>query len=429
MPRRFLFIFAWSLVFLPISAAFAEPPPATTQSAPSTAVITLTPSDRDQTVEGFGVYGGRIADWHQYFGPELGHLLVDQLGITVARGPLPFDFERPDGSINATGDISQWVPVWQQLRAHGVRKFIISVWTPPVWMKDPGTHGHGEFWCRDGRAGGHLLPENYGKFADMCVTFLRYFKERVGVEVYGLSVQNEPAFDEPYESCLYTPRQYVDLIKVVGPRIQAAGLSTQLYGPEDIGSPDRVLSYLNALMGDADAARYLGFTAVHNYAADGITRDSPDARVWESMYAAGAARGKPLWMTEASGFGETWPDAMALARSIYTDFRYGNVSGWCWWQAATADDHVSAQQALISGYGGMPLAFKNDADHIVTLIAINQSEQPLTIRVYVGLPSGAWRAYRSSATENCIDVGILPAAAPIKLPPQSVTTLLCHVRG
>jgi glucuronoarabinoxylan endo-1,4-beta-xylanase len=461
MKIRFT-ILLFALALVPSCASAAEASPGTADASVTTADITLNPLDRDQTMEGFGVYGGRIANWHQYFGPELGHLLVDELGITISRGPLPFDFQRGDGSINTTGDISQWIPVWQQLRARGVGKFIISVWSPPVGMKDPGTHGHFEFWCRDGRAGGRLLPANYPEFADMCVNFLRYFKARVGIEVYGLSLQNEPAFDEPYESCLYTPQEYVDLVKVVGPRIRAAGLSTQLFGPEDIGSPDRVMSYLNALMADPEACRYLGFVAVHGYAANGITADSPDAKIWQAMYAAGAAHGKPLWMTETSGFGQSWPDAMSLARAIYTSLRFGHVSGWCWWQAATGDDHVAATQALISGPGGMvpqptfcavrnfacfvrpgdvriasnsndpailPLAFKNDASHIVTVIVINQSDRPESINVKVGLPSGAWRAYRSSARENCVDVGILPASAPILVPPQSLTTLLCHVRG
>jgi glucuronoarabinoxylan endo-1,4-beta-xylanase len=430
---------------------------AAAQAAPLI-TITLNPAATDQTIEGFGAFGGSIHAWQPSLTPALAHRLIDNLGLTVSRGPLPFDFERPDGSFNYSGDVSKWIPIWKTLNASGVHRFIISVWSPPPWMKTPGNHGHTEAWNRDGRAGGTLLPENYDKFAAMCVQFLRYFKSQVGVEVYGLSLQNELAFDEPYESCVYTPAQYVALVKVVGPAMEKAGLTTRLFGPEDIGYRDRVMSYIDALMSDPAARRHIGFVAVHGYAPNGITADSPDARVWQGMYDPVAAQGKQLWMTETSGFGSTWPDAMALSQALYTALRFGHVSGWCWWQAATADAQSPSGETLLAGADGeiaapkfsvlrqfarlvrpgavrvdaastdsgvLPLAFKDAAAHTMTVILINTTAQAQTIRIQV--PIAQWHDYRSSATENYTDAGIVIGSSPILLPAQSVTSLLGQI--
>jgi O-glycosyl hydrolase len=421
--------------------------------------IALNPAASDQTIAGFGAFGGSIHAWQPNLTAALAHRLVGDLGLTISRGPLPFDFERADGSFNYSGDVSKWIPIWKSLRDGGVSRFIISVWSPPPWMKNPGTHGHAEIWCRDGRAGGYMLPENYANFADMCVTFLGYFKSQVGVEVYGLSLQNELAFDEPYESCVYTPAQYVALVKVVGPAIERAGLSTKLFGPEDIGYRDRVMSYIDALMNDPAARRYVGFVAVHGYAPNGITPDSPDARVWQGMYDPVAARGKQLWMTETSGFGATWPDAMHLAQALYTALRFGHVSGWCWWQACTSDAPSPTAETLLAGADGefaapkfsvlsqfarfvrpgavrieaaaddssvLPLAFKDDADHTLTVVLINLADEDFSTRIQGLLPASQWHVYRSSAAENCLDVGVIPTPSPIPLPRRSVTSLQCR---
>ncbi len=421
------------------------------------AEITIDPTQEFQTIEGFGAYGGSIKNWQQSLSPALANRLVDDMGLTISRGPLPFDFQNPDGSFNHSGDVAKWIPIWKALKQKRIHKFIISVWSPPVWMKNPGNHGHKEPWCQDGRAGGYLLPENYGKFAEMCLEFLRYFKHEVGVEVFALSLQNEPAFDEPYESCVYSPEQYAAILKVVGRRLREERLATRLVGPEDLGSHDRVMKYLNAVMEDPEARGYLGFVAVHGYAPNGITADSPDARIWQSLHAVGANDGKQLWMTETSGYDESWTGAMALARAMYTALRFGQVSGWCWWQAAGADNEKPTSFTLTAGPGGadaapkfhvaacfgrfvrpgvvrteaisddasvLPLAFKNPEDKALTIVVINDSaeEKPLDLKG-ASIPSHG-HLYRTSVDEKGADLGMVRSVGGIPLPAQSLSVLV-----
>jgi O-glycosyl hydrolase len=422
----------------------------------SAADLKIDLSGRDQTIEGFGAFGAGIKSYAPFIIPTLAHKLCSDLGLTITRGPLPFDFQQSDGSFNPTGDISKWIPIWKSLRSAGTQKFIISVWSPPPWMKNPGNHGHLEPWCADGRAGGFLLPENHEKFADYCVAFLKYFKSQVGTDVYALSLQNELAFDEPYESCVYTPEQYVAVVKMVRQRLVDANLSTQLFGPEDIGSLDRVMSYMTPLTADHDALNSFRFLAVHGYAPNGVSPDSPDARIWQTMSDAALKNGKQLWMTETSGYGSSFNDGLSLASAIYTALRFGHVSAWCWWQADSADAAMPDTQALIAGAFGesvspkfyvvrqfahfirpgairvaadssdasiLPLAFVDK--QTLTLVLLNPFDAAISLNLKGVTPASPLHAFRTSATENCADLGNLPTASAIQLPAHSLTTLQC----
>jgi glucuronoarabinoxylan endo-1,4-beta-xylanase len=421
-----------------------------------------------QTMSGFGLFGGAIDNWVQKTSPGLATQLVDDLGITINRGSVPFDFEPKDLSLtgadgnianyNLTGDVSKEIPVWKGYHARGLSTFILSVWSPPPWMKNPGAHGHdAQPWCKDGRAGGELLPENYPKFARMLVVFLKYFKSQVGVDAYAISLQNELAFDEPYESCVYTPQQYVALLKVVGPEFRRDGIKTKIFFPEDIGYYDRVMSYINGVMDDAQARQYPGIVAIHAYDTNGVTPNSPSAKTWENMFAPGAKHGLPFWMTETSGYGLDWPAAMNLARSMYVGLRYGHVSAWVMWEASTVPK--ADNESLTGGLDGkdtppkyfaakqfyrfirpgsvcieanadddavLPLAFTNTKDRTMTLVLINTStdEKKVTLNISGSYSAPAsFQASRSSETESCLTLPPQKRRDSVTLSPMSITTL------
>jgi hypothetical protein len=161
-------------------------------------------------------------------------------------------------------------------------------------------------------------------------------------------------------------------------------------------------------------------------------------------------------MTETSGYGHTWNDGMALAGAMYTSLRFGHVSGWCWWQADSADLAGADSQALIAGAEGeivlpkyfvlrqfarfvrpgavrvaadcseasvLPLAFIDKKT--LTLVLLNQGSFEASIDLKGFTPSSPWRAVRSSSSENGVDLGSLPAAGAIRLPVGSLTTLQC----
>ena len=144
---------------------------------------------------------------------------------------------------------------------------------------------------------------------------LKLLKQETGIDVYAISLQNEPRFTEPYESCVFNGEALRDLIKVVGKRFADDGITTKIFMPEDIGYLDGVSGMVQPTLNDADARKYVSIVAVHGYALDGVTANSPDAQTWQTMYSWGAQYNMPLWMTETSGYSNDMKGAMDLVKS------------------------------------------------------------------------------------------------------------------
>ena len=60
-----------------------------------------------------------------------------------------------------------------------------------------------------------LRTDMYDEFAERCVAYIKILKQETGIDVYAISLQNEPRFSEPYESCVFNDEALRDLIKVV----------------------------------------------------------------------------------------------------------------------------------------------------------------------------------------------------------------------
>ena len=119
---------------------------------------------------------------------------------------------------------------------------------------------------------------------------------------------------------------------MVGKRFAADGITAKIFMPEDIGYLDGVSSMLQPTLIDVDARKYTSIIAVHGYALDGVTANSPDAQTWQTMYGWGAQYNMPLWMTETSGYSNDMKGAIDLSKAMYTAINFGNISAWLYWE-------------------------------------------------------------------------------------------------
>jgi glucosylceramidase len=60
--------------------------------------------------------------------------------------------------------------------------------------------------------GGSLLPEYYQTWANYFVKFVNAY-EKLGMPIWGVSIQNEPMAVQTWESCIYTAEQERDFLK------------------------------------------------------------------------------------------------------------------------------------------------------------------------------------------------------------------------
>ncbi len=419
--------------------------------------VTINFDQKYQTIEGFGGFGPKEVWWSNtsnYYDPEYMNLIINDLGVNIIRTQLYWDFEPSNDNgdpntfnwagfnISSTSNNGRQFPFMTDLDTVPEMKQIASVWTPPIWMKLDVDNSLANF-C-NGQCGGYLNPALYDEFAEYCVAYVKTIKNETGVDLYGLSLQNELLYANAFESCVYTPDQYAAVLGVVGKRFKEEGLKTKIFGPEHMGSYTGNLPLFNSVFSNTDAGKYLDIYAVHGY-QDGVNPTTGSATGWQQMYDFVHSHGKELWMTETSGYDTNWDGALSLGYSVMLALKYGKISAWVHWYMsgnlmnnnvpnkkfyalknfykyirpdAVMIDAESPDQDII------PVAFRNDKKGMLTLVIMNMSATQKSTTLDFNLPE-SMHFYRSSASENFAEVTPLNGNT-INLPAKSITTMVAY---
>src|SRR5262245_675331 len=284
--------------------------------------ITVDPSLRYQTMDGFGA---SITDSSASVLDELPQATRDATmrdlfvtdGLSFLRQPIgasdfvdgphytfddvpPGQTDYPLAHFSIDHDKAEILPLLRQaLALNPDLKVMGTPWSPPAWMK-----------TNDSLVGGRLIddPQIYQAYADYLVKFVQAY-QAAGVPVWGLTIQNEPQNRTPsgYPGTDLPTRQAIQVINRLGPALAAAGLHTKIMGydhnwsehPNDIANTppgeDPETEYPTLLL-QSDASRWITGTAFHCYAGD-VSRQT-------QLHDAFPA--KDIYFTECSGsHGET----------------------------------------------------------------------------------------------------------------------------
>ncbi len=306
-----------------------------------------------QEMAGFGINN----NWQPAWTDEQADLLFGtgpgQLGMTILRIGM-----NPNGAPYNGADC--WSDI-EKATERGAQYIIGTLWSPPARMKSNNSI----------TGGGRLLPEYYEEWSDTIAAFPAQVKENTGVDLYGMSPQNETdfascGFDEPcngnYDTTVFTGAEYAELAAIVGPKLHALDPPVKLIAPEasewihvwsnesgccsipgNLGSSDPLecgfppdnctdwndgYMYGYALYNHPTAWQYVDILGTHQYdtqVAEPWPDDVPDK--------------KPVWQTEMSGV-KWWPEqgpsthienGVAVAGWIHNALTVGEVSAWLWW--------------------------------------------------------------------------------------------------
>ncbi len=249
-----------------------------------------------QTIRGFGGADAWMpvmpsAEVNALFGTG-----ANEIGLSILRG-------RIDPTSNWTTELTNA----QAAIAAGSNVSVIATpWTPPAAMKDNGNVVMGS-----------LSTSDYSTYAGYLESYVSYMANG-GVNLYGISMQNEPDANVAYESCVWTPQQMDTWVA------QDAGvLTTKLIMPESEGFNT---SYSDPALSDPNAVGSIGIIAGHLYGS------SP------SYYAAAENAGKEVWMTEhylnPAGAQPAIGDALQAAKEIHDSLTVGDYNAYVWWWVA-----------------------------------------------------------------------------------------------
>ncbi|MBD3239714.1 MAG: hypothetical protein GF331_03950 [Chitinivibrionales bacterium] len=417
--------------------------------------VTVDHETEFQTIEGFGAHGAQNVWWSDgpFATPSFVTTVVDELGLTISRNEFYPDFE----PLNENGDAfsmdfsafnfdgqfvgkqKEWIEALKAKAGQSGEpiKFIATYWSPPFWMKT-NMHHHG----------GSLKSIARDELAEYAIATVRAYKEICNVDLYALSMQNELAFSQPFNSCVYTPESYRDMIKVVGPRLHDVYPDIKLFGPEDMLSAWTNRAFPGLLMADTLSRRQMWAVAVHGY-EDGTnpTPSSLAPKAWAKAYSNMQTVGKPLWMTETSGYSNDWDGARGVGEAIFEALKYGHVSAWVWWQLAGS--HTAGEILMPRGEKGklfyaakqyfryirpgavmidvnaddsevFVAGFHHKHNNTLTIVILNWSSSSKDITLSgQNLPS--FTSYRTSSSDDCTNTGTVTGS--VTLPANSITTL------
>lgn len=196
-----------------------------------------------------------------------------------------------------------------------------SPWSPPAFMKSNNEMLHG----------GKLRPEFAQSWANYYTRFIRAY-EKIGIPIWGITIQNEPMATQKWESCIFTAEEERDFLKkYLGPTMHKAGLADKKIIVWD-HNRDLMFHRANVIFDDPEASKYAWGMGFHWY------EDwSGGLKMFENVGLVNKAYPtKNLLFTEgcAESFNPArygaWVLGEAYGRNMINDFNNGSV-GWTDW--------------------------------------------------------------------------------------------------
>lgn len=236
-------------------------------------------------------------------------------------------------------------------------KIFASPWTAPRWMK---VNNLNDLQPTTSWTGGQLNPAYYQDYAEYFVKWIQAFRQN-GIDIYALSLQNEPLNRGNSASMFMGWEEQRDFIKqAVGPKFAAAGIKAKIYAFDHNYNYDNMADqqgYPTKIYADADASRYIAGAAYHNY---GGNRD-------ELNKVHAAYPDKELVFTESTA--GDWNDGANLSTHLVADMEelaLGTVNNWArgaiiWNLMLDANRGPNRPGGCIDGFGAVDIdaSYKN----------------------------------------------------------------------
>src|SRR5665213_968795 len=197
--------------------------------------------------------------------------------------------------------------------------FWATEWSPPAQYKaNDNVDGGASNDTFLGASSGSANSDDTG-LASYQVSFIQYCKNQ-GINLYALSVQNEPNFNPTYEACLWSAGQFDVYVKSFYSALQSAGLSTKIMIPE----PDNPggMNLASTAMADSAAAPEISIIASHAYGENLAPLSS---------YGFSNVTNQEWWETEVSGNTTDVPGAMQEAGWIHTSLVDASTNAFHYW--------------------------------------------------------------------------------------------------
>jgi glucosylceramidase len=304
---------------------------------------------------------------------------------------------------------------------------LISPWSPPGWMKDNAQMNHG----------GVLKKEFQSLWAQYYLRFIQALQQE-GIQPWGVSVQNEPAAKQVWDSCLYTAEQERDFVKFhLGPLLKKHfGDQMKLLVWDH--NRDIMVERVRPIYDDPVASSFVWGTAFHWYGEEAFANVGKTKALFPDkhlLFTEGCIEGGPR--------PGSWDTGERYARNIIGDFLQGN-EGFIDWNLVLNEQGGPNH---VGNYCDAPILFDRRQQVVIknsSYYAIGHFSKfivPGSIRIgfEVTLPVGVQAvAYQRpdkqkvvvllNTTKTSLDVSLLDGKGyqVAHVPERAMVTLLIH---
>jgi O-glycosyl hydrolase len=365
------------------------------------------------------------------------------VGLSLLRNHIAYASSTSASAVPSTVETT----VMQWAQARGAR-----VWSTP-WTPASG------FKSNNGPNGGNYLGSGNNitnlNYASQLANYAVSMKNNYGVNIYALSVQNEPdANITTYEACVWNGTQIHDFVTNLYSALAANGVgSTKIILPESqnwASNPDLWTPTLS----DSNAAAAVSIIANHNYVADNVTGDT-------STPATLSVGGKTVWETEVSQLGGNYDGSIAnaiyWAGRIHLFMTAAQANAWHYWwlvpagsdnEALTDTNGIPAQRMYALGQfarfvrpdfyrinvatntsSAQISAYKDSTSSNFAIVAINSGSsnviQVFNLTNVTGVSAVTpWITSATMSLSNQTPVAVSGSSFTYTLPPLSVVTFV-----
>eukprot|EP00927_Polykrikos_kofoidii_P070264 TRINITY_DN6634_c0_g1_i1.p1 TRINITY_DN6634_c0_g1~~TRINITY_DN6634_c0_g1_i1.p1 ORF type:complete len:661 (-),score=80.28 TRINITY_DN6634_c0_g1_i1:410-2392(-) len=239
--------------------------------------------------------------------------------------------------MNVSHDQQTMLPMMRAALARAPEgiKIFASPWSPPAWMKGNGQMTHSSSPCLKDDASRSAWALYFSKF------FTAY--KNTGVPLWGLTVQNEPGFNAPWEACKYSAAEERDFVKqFLGPVMRRDHPDAKIMVLDH--NRDMVPEWTQTIFTDVDAANYVDGLALHWYDSHNYVMYDNVKKAHEQYL---GKMGKFMLATEACNCPgvslRDWGRAWNIASDILGDLN-AFVTGWTDWNLVV--DHQGGPNHL-----------------------------------------------------------------------------------
>jgi glucuronoarabinoxylan endo-1,4-beta-xylanase len=403
-------------------------------------------SMRHQRIEGFGAAGAHYTKEfvNHHKKTELCNLLFKELGLDIFRIRNYYDINQAEFNYSVEVAKGGEAALGRDL------KVMISSWSPPARLKSNGNTVGGTLAKKDGKF-------VYDEFAQWWYDTLAAYA-KAGIKADYVNIQNEPDYEARWDSCKFSPREdsnlagYDAAFEAVWQKLndEMGPAVPKMLAPETY-SLNTAIDYIDKL---DDLSHVYGY-AHHLYGCSGCG-EAPDRYIPEMERLKSKYGNKLLMQTEFQYEPATWAGAMNMVILIHNSLAAENAAAYLYWDlfwgpgsglvsindpnsytikpayyafkqySAFTDSDWQRVEATTDNTSLRISAYISPDNKKLTTVIINTAASTdIAFNIsWKGFSISKGEVYRSSESEKCFYVGSYKNSGPLKLPANSITTLV-----